>query len=768
MSTKTTFKRIALVTVAALGFGVLSSVAPASAVVNNPVYAVDYAASTIELGQDAVLVLHQDFFGDTAAQVVMTFTVTQNVYGADTTTASTNTTMPKVYLGSATGTVSTGTDAQVARGYATGAVYSGFPAADIANAKVNINNTQSGGSTTGSAVTSTVINQAPNTSDGVPVRVRGFQRVEWTPTVAGTYSVTVSATKGVSGTLVADTAGAYVWTVKVNAAGTAATATAKAKLALQTASATWSKSINGYNSCNAVGSGALSTCTVDNTYARAFGTYPVISTTAVDEAVYFPKNLDTASKAITAAAIIGNVNSSTSTGNLLDPMKGATIYAEVSGPGWLNLCEYGRCATDASPNYSSGRATKITLSETGFTYQLLVGTDGTAGKATITISAANSISATPVVIATETVTFFDTPSKASLTQLAYSINGDAGAAATSVATLAVTDKDGNAIPYAHFSNLGYYATAAASNTTVLPAQTALTSKTLSLQPKGALYGTSDVTVTVQNDAGSSAAKIVAATAVPTGFSDAAKLIPTVSFATTAQSVIVAKNQIATLTVTPSDAGAFAPGAKGTLTFVAKDVNGLAVPDSLTATVKSVSTVATSIATQNGSAITDFNSLATLGTWGLSSATGLDAAGTMTLDLYAPLAEGDFTLSMLLGGSAAVAGVASGGFASTLAGTSATAKLTVTKSAATKAADAAAEVAQQALDAAAEATDAANAATDAANAAAEAADAATAAAQDSADAVAALSTQVSEMISALKKQITALTNLVIKIQKKVKA
>jgi hypothetical protein len=76
--------------------------------------------------------------------------------------------------------------------------------------------------------------------------------------------------------------------------------------------------------------------------------------------------------------------------------------------------------------------------------------------------------------------------------------------------------------------------------------------------------------------------------------------------------------------------------------------------------------------------------------------------------------------------------------------------------------------QAAADAAAEATDAANAATDAANAAAEAADAATAAAQDAADAVAALSTQVSEMVSALKKQITALTNLVIKIQKKVKA
>jgi hypothetical protein len=90
------------------------------------------------------------------------------------------------------------------------------------------------------------------------------------------------------------------------------------------------------------------------------------------------------------------------------------------------------------------------------------------------------------------------------------------------------------------------------------------------------------------------------------------------------------------------------------------------------------------------------------------------------------------------------------------------------SAAVEGANAVADSASAAADAAAEATDAANAATDAANAAAEAADAATAAAQDAADAVAALSTQVSEMVDALKKQITALTNLVIKIQKKVRA
>ena len=47
-------------------------------------------------------------------------------------------------------------------------------------------------------------------------------------------------------------------------------------------------------------------------------------------------------------------------------------------------------------------------------------------------------------------------------------------------------------------------------------------------------------------------------------------------------------------------------------------------------------------------------------------------------------------------------------------------------------------------------------------------AATAAAQDASDAVAALSAQVEKLVASLKAQLTSLTNLVIKIQKKVKA
>jgi trimeric autotransporter adhesin len=148
----------------------------------------------------------------------------------------------------------------------------------------------------------------------------------------------------------------------------------------------------------------------------------------------------------------------------------------------------------------------------------------------------------------------------------------------------------------------------------------------------------------------------------------------------------------------------------------------------------------------------------------------DATGTYTFMAKSFVAAGGAGTYKVSAGnatdSASPAGYSAGvEVDSTLAAGVSSATATVTFAAGE---DPAAANAQAATDAAAEATDAANAATDAANAAAEAADAATAAAQDAADAVAALSTQVSEMVNALKKQITALTNLVIKIQKKVRA
>jgi len=198
-----------------------------------------------------------------------------------------------------------------------------------------------------------------------------------------------------------------------------------------------------------------------------------------------------------------------------------------------------------------------------------------------------------------------------------------------------------------------------------------------------------------------------------------------------------KKTAKTVTITASNTSPV-PGEKVTLTITAKDANGSPVADGARALL-GASGITTNLSV--GSSDCPASASVTL------------VSGVATCSFYATFTSGTLKISATEG--AAVDNVIAGGTAATLS-----LDLAV--------ANAALDQAQAATDAAAEATDAANAATDAANAAAEAADAATAAAQDAADAVAALSAQVAEMIAGLKAQITALTNLVIKIQKKVKA
>jgi hypothetical protein len=204
--------------------------------------------------------------------------------------------------------------------------------------------------------------------------------------------------------------------------------------------------------------------------------------------------------------------------------------------------------------------------------------------------------------------------------------------------------------------------------------------------------------------------------------------------TTTLSYTVTKTTAKTVTMA-FDKTEYTAGEKMVLTVSAVDSNGAGVADG----ARNLFTANTS-ATVNLIAVTNLP---------LISVTLLGGKATYTM--YAPLATGPITVSGTEG--TGTDNVAAGGTAAVISASAAVVSD---------------GVAQAAADAAAEATDAANAATDAANAAAEAADAATAAAQDAADAVAALSTSVTAMIDALKKQITALTNLVIKIQKKVKA
>jgi len=223
-----------------------------------------------------------------------------------------------------------------------------------------------------------------------------------------------------------------------------------------------------------------------------------------------------------------------------------------------------------------------------------------------------------------------------------------------------------------------------------------------------------------------AARNVSLQITPTATKTGAKTLTvthTGSTVATTFGATVALDATSSLTVT-NNMGTTVPGQKITYTVTSKDAGGNPTPDG-DHTIE----VTTSLLSLSG------------GPAGSVTLSG----GVGTFDLYAPYTPGVQTVTVKSDGVSA----------------STTSDIV--------------DLVQPATDAAAEATDAANAATDAANAAAEAADAATAAAQDAADAVAALAVQVNEQIAelkaqndALRKQLIALTNLIIKIQKKVKA
>ena len=191
-----------------------------------------------------------------------------------------------------------------------------------------------------------------------------------------------------------------------------------------------------------------------------------------------------------------------------------------------------------------------------------------------------------------------------------------------------------------------------------------------------------------------------------------------------------------------DKASYAPFEKAYITVTPLDAAGKTLGTRAITDLFAAGGISANQALGNGS---DTLTAVTLTTSADSSATAPRTAGSYTYTVYMP-AQGTVTISATGGTGLPVAG-----------------QVAVTASA-----DIVNASVDAATDAANEATDAANAATDAALAAADAADAATAAAQDASDAVAALSATVAKLVASLKAQITSLTNLVIKIQKKVKA
>jgi hypothetical protein len=452
--------------------------------------------------------------------------------------------------------------------------------------------------------------------------------------------------------------------------------------------------------------------------------------TALVDAVPLSAIKTTGTNVATIQVLLVNNDGTAATG-------GHTVTASVSGSGFV--------LTDTTSTVATGNARSSSVTLTAGSQNLAwvhVSADGTAGTGTITVSVTDAVTLATTVIGTETFTFYGAVSALAVDttnfnigRAGYTTGGASGTRAsvtevditTSISPLTATTTTPAFVVKAADSN-GNAVTTTSVPTVVSSDANVVTGGTCVLDLGSTTYGSSTNGVGYYNCNFTTAPNAVSGAKATLTIRVADPASTTGGYITTTYPVTVG-GSVANSTLT-FDKATYSPGEAMTITRTATDASGNPVYDGASA---GAVTFSKAIGGSVGSDYFIGGKITSDGAYGKT--------------IYAPAVDGDFTAS-LTGKTAAVTAVI-------------TAKATVENGVA-------AAASQAAADAAAEATDAANAATDAANAAAEAADAATAAAQDAADAVAALSTQVSSAIDALKKQIVALTNLVIKIQKKVKA
>jgi len=423
----------------------------------------------------------------------------------------------------------------------------------------------------------------------------------------------------------------------------------------------------------------------------------------------------TASKVATSAsstqAATIKVVQGNATGTANEPLN---VY--ITGPGYISA------AVDTKTAGTLSRSLQTTGTAQPY---INVFADGTAGVGTITIVG----SVTGTVLGTESITFSDTkPASIAVTvKKAYIA---AGAATTKVFAVTVKDSAGNAI------------TGSSVAVTGTRSDTTTAGKALATADLSCAWDTTDL-VYYCSATGASTLKFGPASYVITATgTDADATVVTAAAVTTTYADTVATKVTVTAPATAN------VGDKITYTLTATEKNGYPIADASYEGGSANGSLGafwntTTVPAYTGS-VTAFNSGETITT----------VSGVATKSVYVPAVAGSISATWTLGGKSTAA---VGAIDKTIAGTTITATTVVTNPGV-----------DAATDAANEATDAANAATDAALAAADAADAATAAAQDASDAVAALSATVDKLVASLKAQITSLTNLVIKIQKKVKA
>jgi hypothetical protein len=650
MSTKTTFKRVALVAVAALGFGMLS-VVPSNAIGIQKITMTPVTGAIVGNAVKTLVTLEGlcTFDGDNA---------TFGVGYASLPALSAPTATPKLTALLYDNNTYNQASSRLATSAGSGetASYQQFAQKTVAAGETTV------------TLTDQVYTQCVAIG-----KFKLFAELEFTPDVAGSYEF-----------ILLNPDLAYTQTYATIVVGARAAATAFG-----------------------------STGSSNTTQSKAVGTAGTTGFGTEADGFSAPKTAD-GSIVETIAVTLRNGGLTTAT----QLTAGSKLTASISGPGLV------KWTTETTPSRAS------TMGTASLTPTLNVYADGTAGVGTITISNGTT------VLGTKKITFYSTTVAKITTVVNHAIivSGANAADALGYGAVTATVVDADGFPIA---NKTVSASSDATSSVSLTSATAVTDS----------YGEATFLVTGGAVAGS--ANITVATGLittATGYVAAAPVSVRRGTATVAKYAM------------SLDKSSYLPGELATMTILLTDSLGLPVADGAILETKSV----TSTYALASGALPVYAAAVAASAEGVTpvvaavAAKGVIAAagdlGKYTVKFNMPVNSGVQTFTLTLPTLSTVTGNGS-------------VTATVTLDAA---AQAASDTAQAAVDAAAEATDAANAATDAANAAAEAADAATAAAQDAADAVAALSVSVAAMVDALKKQITALTNLVIKIQKKVKA
>jgi len=684
MSTKTTFKRVALVTVAALGFGVLSTMPATADTYNSNVTAVTatntWLSTAPAVGETVTLLVKMNGYGITES--VTSGSGENEVRSAPFQTVVTG--WSAVPAKSATTALPTIRPATTAEKTALGLTSRGLAGGILKGSSSFTGTCPSwvGNQTTcAEALTPNAQTLAyDNTGQGA---YEQYAIISFIPDVAGTWSVLV---------MDPDRSTYYNYSPSIVVTG------------------------------KPEATAASSTITVGNLGSGfAYGAGTDASPLKISKST------------ANARAATLTVALSNGTTNTLTDASAPKLTAEVTGPGLISW-----------DNSTYGRS--ITVSSAAVSNVLSVKADGTSGESVVTFSYTNA-ALTKVVVGTQKISFYGAVATIAATVYRTSI---AAGATTNYAALSSTRK-------------AVYAVAKDANGVIIPGQALyiFSNKLSSISDYGVAATTSSSS---HGRASWELTGILAGTEATLLVATGADKTATGYVSTTSSAVKVVKGTPSTMTVT-WDKTDYLPGETATLSFVVLNEDGISVPDGDYAGVLYPGYTCSNLAFAAGGnqicggvqalvpATGDVDSLVSTSTIGSTDSTATALAvrsGSADLTFNMPNTQGKVEVTGLYGTS----------MKATIQAT-AWAAPAVTVSADNS-------VAQAAADAAAEATDAANAATDAANAAAEAADAATAAAQDAADAVAALSAQVATLISGLKSQLTALTNLVIKIQKKVKA